>query len=418
MNDFVYIDNTLHCENVSIEQIARQIKTPFYCYSYKTLKRHFKIFDQAFDWVDRVVCFAVKANGSLGVLSALGSFGSGADIVSGGELERAIAAGINPKKIVYSGVGKTTEEIDRALSAGILMFNVESSEELAVISARAKELDRVAPISLRINPDIDAKTHPYISTGLKKNKFGFDIGIAPDQYKKARNLPNIKIVGVDFHIGSQITQVEPFIETIDRLTLLIEELREQGDDIRYLDIGGGLGITYNDETPPHPEIYADAIRDKVLKLGVTLVLEPGRVIAGNAGVLVSKVLYRKRQSGKTFVIVDAGMNDLMRPSLYGAYHEIRPVDEQNREEITADIVGPICESGDFLARDRKIGLPAPGDLLAVMSVGAYGFTMASNYNARPRVPEVMVCGDKVEIIRRRETFDDMIKNEKIPGFCR
>lgn len=418
MNDFVFIDGILHCEKVPLFRIAQQVRTPFYCYSYKTLERHFRIFDQAFSWVDRVVCFAVKANGSLGVLSALSSMGSGADIVSGGELARAMAAGMDPSKTVYSGVGKTTEEIDRALLARILMFNVESSEELAMISQRAKELNKIAPISLRINPDIDAKTHPYISTGLKKNKFGFEIGNAPDQYRKARSLPNIKIVGVDCHIGSQITQVEPFIETIDRLSVLINQLRAKGDDIRYLDIGGGLGITYNDETPPHPETYAEAIRDKVLKLGVTLVLEPGRVIAGNAGVLITKVLYRKRQSGKTFVIVDAGMNDLMRPSLYDAYHEILPIQQKQREKVTVDIVGPICESSDFLAKEREIGLPVPGDLLAIMSVGAYGFAMASNYNARPRAPEVMVCGDEIEIIRRRETFDDLIKGEKIPDFCK
>ena len=418
MNDFVYIDGQMHCEQVPLARIADQVGTPFYCYSHATLERHFRAFDQAFDWVDHRVCFSVKANGSLGVLRALATMGAGTDIVSGGELKRSLIAGVDPGRIVYSGVGKTVDEIDSALTAGILMFNVESSEELKKISARAKSLGVNAPVALRINPDIDPKTHPYISTGLKENKFGFDITQAPQRYREARRLPNIIVVGVDVHIGSQITDLAPFIETIDRLEGLIAQLRSEGDDIRYLDLGGGLGITYSDEQPPHPTDYATALREKVLALKVTLVCEPGRVIAGNAGVLVARVLYRKRQAGKLFVIVDAGMNDLLRPSLYDAHHEILPVEQAQRETVQADVVGPICESGDFLARDRQMGCPEPDDLLAVMSAGAYGFSMASNYNARPRPPEVLIHGDQIYVIRRRETFDDLVQGETVPAFLK
>jgi diaminopimelate decarboxylase len=418
MNDFNYIEGELHCEEVPLAKIAREVGTPFYCYSYKTMIRHYKTFDNAFDWVDHIVSFAVKANASLAVLRALSNLGAGADIVSGGELSRALGAGMDPKRIVYSGVGKTIEEIDRALSKGILMFNVESSEELTMISARAKTLGVEAPISLRINPDIDPKTHPYISTGLRENKFGFDIEQAPERYREARKLPNVRIIGVDCHIGSQITEVQPFIDTIDRLALLVDTLRSEGDEIRYFDIGGGLGITYNDEEPPHPEAYATALRDKVLSLGATLVLEPGRVIMGNAGALITNVLYRKRQSGKFFIVVDAGMNDLIRPSLYKAHHDTLPVKQDDRGSVTADIVGPICESGDFIARDRTIQWPEQGDLIAVMSAGAYGFTMASNYNSRPRGAEVMVFGDSFHVIRKRETYDDLVKGESIPDFMK
>ncbi len=418
MNDFNYIEGELYCEEVPLSKIAKEVGTPFYCYSYKTMIHHYKTFDNAFDWVDHIVCFAVKANASLAVLRALGNLGAGADIVSGGELSRAMGAGMDPKRVVYSGVGKTVEEIDLALSTGILMFNVESSEELTMISARAKTLGVEAPISLRINPDIDPKTHPYISTGLRQNKFGFDILQAPDRYREARKLPNIRIIGVDCHIGSQITDVKPFIDTIDRLALLVETLRSEGDEIRYFDIGGGLGITYNDEEPPHPEAYAGAIRDKVLSLGTTLVLEPGRVIMGNAGAMVTNVLYRKRQSGKFFVVVDAGMNDLIRPSLYQAHHDTLPVKQDDRGAVTADIVGPICESSDFIARDRSIQWPEQGDLIAVMSAGAYGFTMASNYNSRPRTAEVMVFGDAFHVIRKRETFEDLVQGESIPDFMK
>jgi diaminopimelate decarboxylase len=416
MNDFEIINGQLYCEGVSVEAIAAQVKTPFFCYSHTTLVRHYRAFDSAFEGLDHIVCFAVKANGSLGFLASLAAEGAGADIVSGGELRRALAAGMDPGKIVYSGVGKTVEEIDLALASDILMFNVESAEELRAISARAVALDLNAPISLRINPDIDPKTHPYISTGLRNAKFGFDIDGALDRYAEARLLPKIKVVGVDCHIGSQITQVEPFIETIDRLGGLVKALREAGDNIRYFDIGGGLGITYNDEEPPHPKDYAQALREKVKALDVTLILEPGRVIAGNAGAMVTRVLYRKRQSGKIFVIVDAGMNDLIRPSLYDAFHEIRQVRPTDADPVTVDVVGPICETGDFLARDRRLPLPEQGELLAVMSAGAYGFTMSSNYNARPRAAEVLVHEKQVHVIRKRETFNDMVLTERIPAF--
>ena len=416
MNDFETIGCELCCEQVPLSQIADQVGSPFYCYSYTTLERHFHAFDKAFDWVDHLTCFSVKSNGALGLLRALEKWGAGADIVSGGELKRALAAKIPPDRIVYSGVGKTVDEIDQALAARILMFNVESSEELRAISQRAKTLGVPAPVSLRINPDIDPKTHPYISTGLRQNKFGFDIDQAPERYRQARKMPNISIVGVDCHIGSQITEISPFVDTVNKLRTLIDTLRQEGDDIRYLDVGGGLGITYHDEQPPHPDDLAAAIREPVLDLNLNLVLEPGRVIVGNAGVLVTRVLYRKKQSDKLFIIVDAGMNDLLRPSLYDAYHEIVPVLTAERETVTADIVGPICESGDFLARDRKLGCPEKGELLAVMSAGAYGFTMASNYNSRPRPPEVLVRGDRVYLLRARETFDDLVRGESIPDF--
>ena len=418
MDDFHYLKGEMHCEGVSLQKIAESVGTPCYVYSYQTLTRHYKTFDNAFDWVDHLVCFAVKANGSLSVLKALGNLGSGADIVSGGELRRAVAAGMDTKKIVYSGVGKTIDEIDLALTTGILMFNVESSEELQQLSERAVSLGVEAPISLRINPDIDPGTHPYISTGLRENKFGFDIHTAEEHYAKARALPGVKIIGVDCHIGSQITDVRPFIDTIDRLSILIGKLREDGDDIRYLDIGGGLGITYNDEEPPHPEAYAEAIRDKVVRLGVTLVLEPGRVIMGNAGAMLTRVLYRKRQDPKLFIIVDAGMNDLIRPSLYDAYHDIRPVIKRERGAVKADVVGPICESGDFLAKDRVLGWPERDDLFAVMTAGAYGFTMASNYNSRGRAAEVLVKDDDFYVIRKREDFEDMIAHEQFPEFMK
>ncbi len=416
MNDFQHVNGRMFCENVPLEDMADQVGTPFYCYSHKTLTSHYKTFDKAFNWVDHIVCFAVKACSNIAILKALANLGAGADIVSGGELSRAVKAGMETNKIVYSGVGKTFVEIDMALKKNILMFNVESLEELEMISKRAKTLGKTAPVSLRINPDIDPKTHPYISTGLKKAKFGIDIKRAEKRYAQAGKLDNIKIVGVDFHIGSQITRTAPFTEAIERLGELIKALRGKGHDIGYLDIGGGLGIAYNNEEPPHPRIYADAIKEKVLALDVALVLEPGRVIAGNAGVLVTKVLYRKNRSGKYFVIVDAGMNDLLRPSLYDAHHEIVPVKTSDREKVVADIVGPICETGDFLARDREINRPEQGALLAVMSAGAYGHTMASNYNSRPRAPEILVSGDKWHIIRERETFEDLLCHEKIPEF--
>ena len=337
-------------------------------------------------------------------------------MVSGGELFRVLKAGISPDKVVYSGVGKTEDEIRFALESGILMFNIESSEELKAINQKAQEFNTKAPISIRVNPDIDPKTHPYISTGLKKNKFGIDFSRSLEEYRFARNLEHIKIIGVDCHIGSQITEMGPFVEALAKIKTLITELRREGIDIKYLDLGGGLGITYDKEIPPHPNEYAQAILNEIQGQDLTLILEPGRVIVGNAGILVTKVLYTKSAPEKHFIIVDAGMNDLIRPSLYDAYQEVVSIVQTTKERYVADIVGPICESGDFLARDRMITQAQKGDLIAIMSAGAYGFAMSSNYNSRPRPPEVLVAGEESFLIRKRESFEDLIRGETIPDF--
>jgi diaminopimelate decarboxylase len=416
MNDFDYRDDELFCEGVPLARIAEAAGTPCYVYSKATLTHHFEVFDRAFGDVPHLTCFAVKANSSLALLHELGRLGAGADIVSGGELYRALAAGIPASKIVYSGVGKTGSEITYALESDIRMFNVESDEELRVLDDYAGRLSRKARISLRINPDIDPKVHPYIATGLSKSKFGIDIDRSLAEYRAARELRNIEIVGVDCHIGSQVTELSPFIDALKRLKLLVDALRVDGMAIGYLDLGGGLGITYDAEAPPHPAQYARAVLDEVRGWGVTLVLEPGRVIVGNAGVLLSRVLYRKATDRKNFLVVDGGMNDLIRPSLYGAFHAIRPVRRSERPDVIADVVGPVCESGDFFAKDRAIPLLERGELIAVMSAGAYGFTMSSNYNSRPRAPEVMVSGDCFEVIRAREDYDDLVARERIPTF--
>ena len=416
MHDFQYKKDELYCEEIPISAIADSVGTPFYLYSYNTLLNHFKVFDSAFSSVQHLVCFSVKANSNIAVLKTLINQGGGVDIVSGGELFRALMAGADPKKIVYSGVGKRVDEIEFALQTDILMFNIESTQELKVIDSVAGKLGNRARISFRINPDIDPKTHPYISTGLKKNKFGINIKKSLEEYRHAKRLKHIDIVGVDCHIGSQITDVAPFIDALKRIKELVVELQKEGININYLDLGGGLGITYDEETPPHPNIYAQAIIKEVSNLNCMLILEPGRVIVGNAGILVTKALYTKKSEDKNFVIVDAGMNDLSRPTLYGSFHGIQPVKLMKRSEFVADLVGPICESGDFLARDRKMPQFERGDLVAIMSAGAYGFTMSSNYNSRPRVPEVMVAGDEFYIIREREEYDDLIKGESIPEF--
>jgi len=416
MHDFQYKKDELYCEEIPISAIADSVGTPFYLYSYNTLLNHFKVFDSAFSSVQHLVCFSVKANSNIAVLKTLINQGGGVDIVSGGELFRALMAGADPKKIVYSGVGKRVDEIEFALQTDILMFNIESTQELEVIDSVAGKLGNRARISFRINPDIDPKTHPYISTGLKKNKFGINIKKSLEEYRHAKRLKHIDIVGVDCHIGSQITDVAPFIDALKRIKELVVELQKEGININYLDLGGGLGITYDEETPPHPNIYAQAIIKEVSNLNCMLILEPGRVIVGNAGILVTKALYTKKSEDKNFVIVDAGMNDLSRPTLYGSFHGIQPVKLMKRSEFVADLVGPICESGDFLARDRKMPQFERGDLVAIMSAGAYGFTMSSNYNSRPRVPEVMVAGDEFYIIREREEYDDLIKGESIPEF--
>ena len=419
MDYFEYKDGELYAEDVPLKRIARELGTPAYVYSLATLRRHYRVFDQAFGSQPHLICFSVKANSNLAVLKAFAREGSGFDIVSGGELFRALKAGAEPKKIVFSGVGKSRREIEEALAAGILMFNVESEPELAVLNEIAGKMGKKAPISLRVNPDVDPQTHPYISTGMKKSKFGFEIKRAMENYRKALSFPHLEIVGIDCHIGSQLTSVAPFVDALSRLReyldrVLTGALKTQGGSVRYLDLGGGLGIRYKDEEPPHPEEYARAILQAMSGLDITLVLEPGRVLVGNAGILVTEVLYLKDTEEKTFVIVDGAMNDLIRPALYGSYQSIRPVREQPGEKIVADVVGPICESGDFFAKDREITRPQPGDLLAVMSAGAYGFTMSSNYNSRPRATEVLVDGDKLYVVRQRESRDDLIKGEAIP----
>jgi diaminopimelate decarboxylase len=416
MHYFQYRGDELYCEDIPIREIADAVGTPFYLYSHATLKRHFTAFDRAFNGVERLICFSAKANASRAILTLFKRLGSGLDIVSGGELYRGLKAGIDPKKIVYSGVGKRVDEIDDALRADILMFNIESLEELELINQRAGALGTRAPIAIRVNPDVDPKTHPYISTGLRKNKFGIDTATAMEGYRIARKMAHIDVVGVDCHIGSQITEVQPFKDALENLKGLIEKLSRSGIEIHYLDMGGGLGITYDKELPPALDEYARAIVESLQDMAVTLVLEPGRVIVGNAGILVTRALYRKAVEVKNFVIVDAGMNDLLRPTLYDAYHAIQPVIRSERSSWRADIVGPICESSDFLAQDRELPKAGKGDLLAVMSAGAYGFSMASNYCSRPKVAEVMVKGDRFSVINRRQTYADLTAGEAVPPF--
>lgn len=417
MHHFSYRDGELFCEQVPLSRIVEDLGTPIFIYSRGTLERHFKIFEEPFSSVDHLVCFSMKACSNLAVLKTFANLGGGVDIVSGGELFRALRAGVGPSKIVYSGVGKKPLEMDYALNADILMFNVESEEELQLLNQRALALNKKARIALRVNPDVDPLTHPYISTGLKSNKFGIPIERAREIYLQAKQLPGLAPVGLDCHIGSQLTELAPFLEAVSILRKLLGNLRKDGVDIKYLDIGGGLGIPYDQETPPAPGDYGAAVLDLVQNMDITLIMEPGRVLVGNAGVMVTRVLYNKNGPDKSFVIVDAAMNDLIRPSLYRAYHSIIKVKKGNGQSprIVADIVGPICESGDFLARGREIDEPAPGELLAVMSAGAYGFSMSSNYNSRPRCAEVLVDGSNYYLIRQRETYEDLIRGETIPG---
>jgi len=412
MNFFEYRDRELYCEDIPVRRIAEEVGTPFYLYSASTIERHFKVFTEAFAKIDHIVCYSVKANSNLAVLKLLAGMGAGADIVSGGELFRALRAGIPPGRIVFSGVGKRVDEIRGAIEAGILMFNVESRDELLAINTTAGAMGKRAPVALRVNPDVDPKTHPYISTGMKKNKFGIPIAEARTIYREAMELEWIEVLGVDCHIGSQLTTSDPFAEAVSRLMDLVRELDAEGIPVKYIDVGGGLGIIYDQESPPLPANYAQAIMDALGTSESTLVLEPGRVIVGNAGILVTRTLYNKKGATKNFIIVDAGMNDLIRPSLYDAYQEVVPVVQNGREETVADVVGPICESTDFLARDHKLPLMEPGDLLAVMSAGAYGFPMASQYNSRPRAAEVMVMGKRFQVIRDRETYEDLIRGER------
>jgi len=418
MHDFQYRKNDLCCEQAPIENIAAAVGTPFYLYSRQTLENHFASFDEAFKAIPHLTCYSVKANSNLAILKTFARRGAGADVVSGGELFRALSAGVPAEKIVYSGVGKRPQEITYALDAGILMFNVESPQELELVAELAEKADRKARIALRVNPDINPGTHPYISTGLKENKFGINLQDALQEYEKARDKKHIDITGIACHIGSQIIEASPFVEALRTLKKLVMELQGRGIALRYLDLGGGLGITYKKESPPQPQQYAQEIVSELAGLPVTLILEPGRVLVGNAGILVTQVLYTKNSGEKNFIVVDAGMNDLIRPSLYGSYQGIQPVKKKKGRKITADIVGPICESGDFIAKKRRVPAFAPGELMAVMSAGAYGFSMASNYNSRPRVPEVLVTGETWSVIRERESYDDLIRGETIPGYLR
>lgn len=412
MHYFKFKGSELYADEIPVKKLAKRFGTPLYIYSQRTIERHVNAYQKAFRDIRHMICYAVKANSNLSILRLIGSMGCGADVISGGELFRAMKAGIKPEKIVYAGVGKTEEEIRYAIKSGILMFNVESSEELREINRIAGIMKKKVSIALRVNPDIDPKTHPYISTGLKKHKFGIPMEEALENYLLAKELKNIEIKGIHKHIGSQITEVRPFVDALKSVLFLVDELESLGIKIKFIDMGGGLGIPYRDEEPPHPSDLAREVKKLLKGRDLTLIIEPGRSIIGNAGILVTKVLYYKKTKDRNFIIVDAGMNDLIRPSLYGAYHEIVPVERKNRETIIADIVGPVCESGDFFAKERKIEMVQQGDYLAIMSAGAYGFTMSSNYNSRPRAAEVMVKGKKTMLIRKRETYGDLIRGEK------
>ena len=418
MHFFTYKGSELYAEDVPVRLLAEKYGTPLYVYSYNTILRHFKAYDDAFESYPHIICYALKANTNGAVLKLLAKNGGGADIVSGGELFRALRAGISPSKIVYAGVGKTETEIKAALKSGILMFNVESEDELREIDRVAGTMKMKAPVALRINPDINAQTHPYISTGMKEHKFGISIDEALQNYRLAKSLRNIDVIGLQKHIGSQITKISPYVDAMKRILLLLDELNSRKLNIRYLDIGGGLGIPYCNENPPVPADLAKKLLPLIDGRKLTLIMEPGRSIVGNAGILVTKILYLKKAVGKEFVIVDAGMNDLMRPSLYDAYHHILPVMQNRRAMITADVVGPICESGDFLAKKRKMARVNRGEYLAVMSAGAYGMSMSSTYNSRPQIAEVMVKGMTHGLVRRRSTYDDLIQDEVMPGFLR
>lgn len=414
MNEFHYEDGELHAERLPVSRIAGEVGTPFYLYSLAALRETYRSFDRAFSRVAHTVCYSVKANSNLSVLRTFALEGSGFDIVSAGELHRVLSAGGDAGKTVFSGVGKSSDEIRYALENKILMFNVESSEELDEIDHVARTLGVRAPVSLRVNPDVDPKTHPYIATGLKKSKFGIEIKRSLAEYRRARTMANVEIVGIDCHIGSQLTSVAPFVDALKRVKPLVEELSSEGIRVRFLDFGGGLGVTYHDENPPSHEQYAGALMDALRGFQGHLILEPGRALVANAGILVTRVLYLKQTETKRFVVVDGGMNDLIRPSLYDSYHQVKPVREGKGEEAVSDLVGPICESGDFFARDRKLPAVERGGLLAIMSTGAYGFVMASNYNSKPRVAEVLVNGGDYYIARERESFEDLIRGESIP----
>ncbi len=425
MHHFEYRGDELFCEGVALKQIAEAVGTPTYIYSHATLERHYRVFDQALKQSGKphLICYSVKANSNLAVLRTLIGLGAGVDTVSRGEIARALAVGCDPKKIVFSGVGKRDDEIEFALNSGILALNVESHGELEAIERVAARIGVRAQVALRLNPDVDAETHPYISTGLTKNKFGIPVAQAKEEFRFVRAQKHLDVIGIDCHIGSQLTKTAPFLDAIYRLGDLARALAQDGVQIRTLDIGGGLGIPYKGdggETPPSPDEYAAAVTLALKAFGdleVTLICEPGRVIVGNAGVLLTRTLYVKQGEVKNFVIVDAAMNDLIRPAFYDSYHAIWPVEKRPADPIVCDVVGPICETGDFLARDRQLETrPQPGDLLSVMSAGAYGFTMASNYNTRPRPAEVMVRGEEFFVVRKREELAELWCNESVPAF--
>ncbi|WP_193174674.1 diaminopimelate decarboxylase [Oricola nitratireducens] len=420
MNHFDYRDGVLYAEDVPLADIAASVGTPFYCYSTATLERHYRVFAEAFADIDALVCYAMKANSNQAVLTTLAKLGSGADVVSEGELRRALAAGIPPEKILFSGVGKTAQEMDFALAADIHCFNVESEPELELLSARAAAAGRTAPVSLRINPDVDAKTHHKISTGKKGDKFGISWLRARDVYRRAAELPGLRVSGIDMHIGSQITELQPFDDAFRLLTELVEQLRADGHAIDHVDLGGGLGIPYKNDNapPPLPAAYGEIVKKHIRPLGVTAVFEPGRMIAGNAGILVTSVIYVKQADEKNFVIVDAAMNDLIRPTLYDAWHEVFPVKDAGPDSarMRADIVGPVCESGDFLAKDRDMARVEAGDMLVFGSAGAYGAVQAGTYNSRLLVPEVIVRGDRFHVARRRPTYEDLIGLDSVPDW--
>lgn len=413
MNGFEYKGDELFVEDVPVRKIVASVDSPVYIYSEKALTDSYSSYQEAFKGHRNIIAYAMKANGNLQILSRLGKLGSGADVVSGGELFRASKAGIPSDRIVFAGVGKTEAEMREAIDAGILMFNVESGMELDRLSRVAESMGKTAPVALRVNPDVDPKTHPYISTGMKKSKFGIPVDQALEEYLRASRLPGIRIVGIHQHIGSQLTEISPFRDAFDRMVTFARLLKDNGIQVSWLDVGGGLGIRYGDEKPPTPREVAHEILSRLEGLDVGIILEPGRSIVGNAGILVTQVQYFKETSVKMFYIADAGMNDLIRPSLYGAYHDLWPVLRRTGSGKKGDLVGPVCETGDFLVQDRELPAADPGDLLAVMSAGAYGFAMASNYNARPRPAEVLVSGDRFSVIRARETYEDLIRGEGI-----
>lgn len=412
MDHFVYRNNELYAEEIPLKEIVAHWGTPCYVYSKATLTRHYQVFDQAFQHHPHQICYAVKANSNIAILNLLAKLGSGFDIVSQGELERVLVAGGKPNRIVFSGVGKLISELERGLEVGVGCFNLESESELYRLNEVAKRLGKIAPISFRVNPDINVDTHPYIATGLKENKFGIEYSQALPLFKQAQLLPNVEIVGVGYHIGSQLTQVQPLLDAFDRIYELLGLLRQEGIKLRHLDIGGGLGVKYGQEQPPSPAEYLSAILQRLTNDQIEVIVEPGRSIAANAGLLVTRVEYLKKTSHKNFAIVDAAMNDLLRPSLYDAYQEILPLNIKDGPREKWDIVGPVCETGDFLGKERRLAL-TEHDLLAIRTAGAYGFTMSSNYNSRPKVAEVLVDGDQMFLIRRRENYSDLYSHENL-----